>query len=1072
MTKKVEWHGTIPNEAQSWLTFSNQSDKGYEYNKYFTEITASTDDNGGSITDEIKFNVAKNNTLLNRSATVFFKQRGGKAATYKVMQKAPHELTPTGNESAYTYVETVSITPDDQSCKYNETQYQFKASYTAIPKIATEYFWPDEGMSSAFYDTEHLTDGIPINDTDVSNFDWEKVSDGDDWTIKDGKITFPVNKDKDKTRTFKVRGTYKNHISNSSGNYSDEGSIIQEKNGDVYHYKIDISPSNSCTWKWNEVDEKSFTIESYYTLNDEATKYPADFSVDDDTSNDFNWRKDGNIIYAKPTDNNDDSVNKKTANFSVKNSGDTITVSLIQNTNDVLHYKYTLDVAPTSLDWSSNKFGSNNGKILTVDSKYKEFLKGQEPSTWSECDYELNSDSVSNFAIVKVEDGYNVYPKKENSGRENDITESFIISQANKAKQGDVNDDEPKRRKVTLTQYAKDLIIFKSDYLRLTYSWEGDADVDTITVINSKIGVKDNNPSSSNKFSDYSVGYNRPSSDYSSSQYATIKPYLQYGGDTRTSGDEGVLINFKNLLGYIAEHSGDTTNDGTNVLDSLKTSDDKYQIEIDIYANVFSGETTALPKVSYTSFIEKEGLTPEIVIHNDTHHIDVNNCDTPDGGEGTDAINVFSKGAPNAYYDANNDNYSKYYTKVAIIYYDIETGICRMKTNKSGYFENGKGYEGNIEFKSNDDVKFNERSAYDLKYRWFEQNISKIESFGSEIFPSSGGKITFDVESKDFEGNNVDFNVKKVYTTQPDLIDFEKNGIKIDKPKSKDENYKVTIEIGDSKIQSSSQLEYEYIMFTQIGYENYSLKTKIYQLVYSSDTYVYHVSLGTDMPYFGTPIDTCAIINNNGTFFKYPVTVLSYKKKREEEKPVPYTFTTTIGTLSLNNQRFEPTDVGIQKYEITNSVANENISDVTYGITLTQEESNKTEDGPNMIMQLGTYKFTVSSVDETNNTYLASVLSVSSDGLSKEVTFNVTSKNDTGNDVGFKLSYDAENGYVSATTNEKDEVTVNCKSNTVNEDKKFVLTLTQNSSNNKRYIAIKLLGKPTSSISKENDSSE
>lgn len=58
MNKKVEWYGEIPANIK-WLTFADQRDKGYEYNKYFTEITASTDDNGGSITDEIEFKVAK-----------------------------------------------------------------------------------------------------------------------------------------------------------------------------------------------------------------------------------------------------------------------------------------------------------------------------------------------------------------------------------------------------------------------------------------------------------------------------------------------------------------------------------------------------------------------------------------------------------------------------------------------------------------------------------------------------------------------------------------------------------------------------------------------------------------------------------------------------------------------------------------------------------------------------------------------------------------------------------------------------------------------------------------------------
>ena len=248
------------------------------------------------------------------------------------------------------------------------------------------------------------------------------------------------------------------------------------------------------------------------------------------------------------------------------------------------------------------------------------------------------------------------------------------------------------------------------------------------------------------------------------------------------------------------------------------------------------------------------------------------------------------------------------------------------------------------------------------------------------------------------------------------------------------------------------------------------MQTDIWQLVYPSDDYVYDTLLTIDT-YFSS-IDKYAIINNDGSFLQNYVDVISFKEKQGEKKLVPYTLTTTIGTLSLNNKTFTPTDYSLQKHEISNSVPNNNISDVTYGITLTQEESNKTEDEPNMIMQLGTYTFKVSSDDETKNTYLASVLSVSSDGLSKEVKFNVTSKDDKGNNVGFTLSYNSENGYVSATTNEIDAVIVNCKSNTVNEQKTFTLTLTQNNSNNKRYIVIVLSGKPVSSNSKEKNNSE
>ena len=233
MAKKVEWFGSIPDEAKHWLTFSDQSYKGYKYNKDYTEITASTDDNDGSIKDEIKFNVVENTTLNSRTATVHFRQKWGKTATYKVKQKAPHKLICTGKESAITYVETVSVTPKNKLCKYNETEYQFSASYTATLKLAKQYYWADSGESTAFYDTENLINGTVFNDTDVSNFYWEKLSNEDDWSIKDGKIKIPANDDKNNTRTFKVRGTYMYPKLMPSGKCYDEGSIIQDKNGDA-----------------------------------------------------------------------------------------------------------------------------------------------------------------------------------------------------------------------------------------------------------------------------------------------------------------------------------------------------------------------------------------------------------------------------------------------------------------------------------------------------------------------------------------------------------------------------------------------------------------------------------------------------------------------------------------------------------------------------------------------------------------------------------------------------------------------------------------------------------------------
>lgn len=1079
MAKKIEWYGSIPDEAKSWLTFSDQKDKGYEYNKYFTEITASTDDNGGSIIDTIGFNIAKNNTSQPRYATVLFRQKFDKQAYCKVTQK---EASKQYRPPVIDY-ETLklSVTPDGENIGWNVTSYTF----TAVANYENVVYWYiDENDPK---DKEHEFSRTPTSYTvtNDSNCLWTSKTSGVNVGSSKGNFTFESNTSTS-AKTITVSATY----TKDDHSVSADGSIIQglseepQYQGDAYINSdksyLEVTPDGGNIGY--DVKEQQFNAVLHvkyarkYIIPSQGTEEKVDedygknngLNTDSGVTNDCNWE----VVSSKSIDPTNISVEKGLAKFNenlndkstrgiyvkATYSKDGLTKSDEGNITQVTGVRtYQLEVNPVSLNWKADEL---NKQEFTVKSTFNNNYR-----------FDYTIPTLTNFTCQqKTRDGvidtYEIWPKNKNTNRLNDIVESFIVSQSN---QEGVNDNGLQSQKVTLTQYAKDLIIFKSDYLRLTYSWEGDADVDTITVINSKIGVEDDNPSSPNKFSDYSVGYNRPSSDYSSSQYTIIKPYLQYGGDTRTSGQEGVLINFKNLLNYITTHSGDTTSDGTNVLDSLKTSDDKYQIEIDIYANVFSGQTTALPNVSYTSFIEKEGLTPEIVIHKDTHEIEVKNCTTPEGGEGKDEINVFSKGAPNAYKD---ENYPKYYTKVAVIYYDIETGICRMKTNKSGYFENGKGYKGDIELISNDNVKFYEKSAYDLTYKYFYQNIYNIKSFGSGMFPVSGGTIIFEVESKDSDGNNIDFNVKKAYTFEKDLIDFD-NGITIYKPKSKDENYKVTITLGDSKIHSVSNYAFESIVFTQKGYENYSLQTRIEQLVYPSDDYKYVTMLRTEMPYIdNTLIDTCTIINNNGTFFKYQVLVQSYKYKQDEIIPVPYTFTTTIDTLSLNNKPFTPTNSSIQKHEISNSVQNNSISDVRYGITLTQEESNKTENKPKMIMQLGTYTFKVSSGEETKNTYLASVLSVSSDGLSKEVKFNVASKDDKGNNAGFKLSYNTENGYVSATTNEIDEVTVNCKSNTVNQEKTFVLTLTQNISDNKRYIVIVLSGKTVSSSSKENDGSE
>ena len=123
MAEKKEWYGRIPDEAKSWLTFADQRDKGYEYNKYFTEITASTDDNGGKFPDEIKFVVDYNNTFNNRYCEVKFKQKDGttnkcyisqNGTTFEQLWKhAPKGKTPKANPTDAVIAQSSAETSND-----------------------------------------------------------------------------------------------------------------------------------------------------------------------------------------------------------------------------------------------------------------------------------------------------------------------------------------------------------------------------------------------------------------------------------------------------------------------------------------------------------------------------------------------------------------------------------------------------------------------------------------------------------------------------------------------------------------------------------------------------------------------------------------------------------------------------------------------------------------------------------------------------------------------------------------------------------------------------------------------
>ena len=131
MVEKIEWYGEIPADVK-WLTFADQSDKGYEYDNPNNahKITATTDDNFSLPYDEIKFVVKYNSNVNSRTCEVKFTQKGGKTdycyisqngTTFEQIWKhAPKKNTSNKNTSGATDAVIIQSS--------NETQNDFEVA--------------------------------------------------------------------------------------------------------------------------------------------------------------------------------------------------------------------------------------------------------------------------------------------------------------------------------------------------------------------------------------------------------------------------------------------------------------------------------------------------------------------------------------------------------------------------------------------------------------------------------------------------------------------------------------------------------------------------------------------------------------------------------------------------------------------------------------------------------------------------------------------------------------------------------------------------------------------------------
>lgn len=546
MANKVEWYGSIPDEAKSWLTFSDQRDKGYEYNKYFTEITASTDDNGGIIPDKIGFNIAKNNTLQPRYAIVHFRQKWYKTATCKVTQK---EAIKQYRSPVIDY-ETlkVSVTPEKKDIEWKVTSYTFSAVANYENVV---YWYTDENDPK---DKEHEFSRTPTSYTvtDDSNCLWTSKTNGV-VNVGKGNFTFESNTSTD-YKTITVSATY----TISGHSVSADGSVIQglseepQYQGDAYisdNSYLEVTPDGgNIGYDVKEQQFKAVLHAKYarkYIIPSQGTevKVDGDYGKNNNLNTDYDVTDNSyckwEVVSEKSIDPTNISVEKGLAKFNENlddKSTRSIYVKATYSKDGLTKYDegniaqgigvrtYQLEVNPVTLNWKADEL---NKQEFTVKSTFNDNYRfgytmwGKINSTYS---------ALTNFKYeLKSTDGlidtYEIWPKNENASK-NLVSENLNV----------IQNENKNEKSLTLNQLGVDMTP-PFDYIVLKYKWtDADGrDFDTAThVEGTKISNLDN------KY----VGYSFNPSSIS----GKTGVYLQHGGDNTSSGAECVMINMKEIM--------------------------------------------------------------------------------------------------------------------------------------------------------------------------------------------------------------------------------------------------------------------------------------------------------------------------------------------------------------------------------------------------------------------------------------------------------------------------------------------------------------------------------------------
>lgn len=253
--------------------------------------------------------------------------------------------------------------------------------------------------------------------------------------------------------------------------------------------------------------------------------------------------------------------------------------------------------------------------------------------------------------------------------KENDVNKDrYYRFKAKYSKDGGVYSDVCELRQVGKEQ----IILPPFDYLTFTYSWTDDDgdDLDSATVIrNSGIPI-----GSDATLDDYYVGYG------GNGNKDSVNKYLIHGGDNMASGDEGVLVKWKDVLAtkdYVSE--GITT------------------LYLDIYANWFIWRKDGNMSITFNTYKGNDGMIQDGFVFKPTGDTVLVSTKTINN------LNVYASHINNASHPTNI--MTKVYSKMATVEYDIRSKTALLIGN---YTRSGRQlkYKGAFDGKDYGDTSY------------------------------------------------------------------------------------------------------------------------------------------------------------------------------------------------------------------------------------------------------------------------------------------------------------------------------------------------------------------------------